>query len=104
MLAHRAPVDPHLEKRENETDISKKQIALIVMFFLAYVALEVVFVTWIYTYGVKTGLSKTEAAILTSTYWIGFMLGRFATVFLARKSHGILAIQIGALLNIATCA
>jgi fucose permease len=104
VLAHRAPVDPHLEKRENETDISKKQIALIVMFFLAYVALEVVFVTWIYTYGVKTGLSKTEAAILTSTYWIGFMLGRFATVFLARKSHGILAIQIGALLNIATCA
>lgn len=103
VLMHRAPIDPHLEKRQDETDISKKQIALIVMFFLAYVALEVVFVTWIYTYGIKTGLTKNEAAILTSTYWIGFMLGRFATVFLSRRSHGIAAIQIGALLNIATC-
>ena len=103
VLLHRAPLDPHLEKRETEVDISKKQIALIVMFFLAYVALEVVFVTWIYTYGIKTGLSKNESAILTSTYWIGFMLGRFATVFLARKSHGILFIQLGALLNIAAC-
>ncbi|MFZ9601739.1 MAG: MFS transporter, partial [Ilumatobacteraceae bacterium] len=103
VLLHRAPLDPHLEKRETEVDISKKQIALIVMFFLAYVALEVVFVTWIYTYGIKTGLSKNESAILTSTYWIGFMLGRFATVFLARKSHGILFIQLGALLNIVAC-
>ena len=103
VLLHRAPLDPHLEKRETEVDISKKQIALIVMFFLAYVALEVVFVTWIYTYGIKTGLSKNESAILTSTYWIGFMLGRFATVFLARKSHGSLFIQLGALLNIAAC-
>ena len=103
VLLHRAPLDPHLEKRESEIDISKKQIALIVMFFLAYVALEVVFVTWIYTYGIKTGLSKNESAILTSTYWIGFMLGRVATVFLARKSHGILFIQLGALLNIAAC-
>lgn len=103
VLLHRAPIDPHLEKRETEVDISNKQIALIVMFFLAYVALEVVFVTWIYTYGIKSGLSKNEAAILTSTYWIGFMLGRFATVFLARKSHGILFIQIGALLNIVVC-
>ena len=103
VLLHRAPLDPHLEKRETEVDISKNQIALIVLFFLAYVALEVVFVTWIYTYGIKTGLSKNESAILTSTYWIGFMLGRFATVFLARKSHGILFIQLGALLNIAAC-
>jgi fucose permease len=103
VLLHRAPLDPHLEKRETEVDISKKQIALIVMFFLAYVALEVVFVTWIYTYGIKTGLSKNESAILTSTYWIGFMLGRFATVFLARRSHGILFIQLGALLNIVAC-
>lgn len=103
VLLHRAPLDPHLEKRETETDISKKQISFIVMFFLAYVALEVVFVTWIYTYGVKTGLSKNESAILTSTYWVGFMLGRFATVFLARKSHGILFIQLGAILNIFVC-
>ena len=103
VLLNRAPLDPHLENRETEVDISKKQIALIVMFFLAYVALEVVFVTWIYTYGIKTGLSKNESAILTSTYWIGFMLGRVATVFLARKSHGILFIQLGAVLNIVVC-
>lgn len=103
VLNHRFPTDPHLETRTENSDISKKQILFVVMFFLAYVALEVVFVTWIYTYGTKLGLSKNEAAILTSTYWIGFMLGRFATVFLAQKSHGILAIQLGALLNVAVC-
>lgn len=103
VLNHQQPTDPHLETRSDQSDISNKQIALVVMFFLAYVALEVVFVTWIYTYGTKIGLSKTEAAILTSTYWIGFMLGRFATVFLARKSHGILAIQLGAILNVGVC-
>lgn len=103
VLIHRFPTDPHLETRTENSDISKKQILFVVMFFLAYVALEVVFVTWIYTYGTKLGLSKNEAAILTSTYWIGFMLGRFATVFLAQKSHGILAIQLGALLNVAVC-
>ncbi len=104
VLLHRAPLDPHLKIRQSETDITNRQIALIMSFFLAYVALEVVFVTWIYTYGIKTGLSKNAAAILTSTYWIGFMLGRFATVFLSRKSHGILTIQLGALLNIVVCA
>ncbi len=104
VLNHQQPTDPHLETRSDQPDISNRQIALVVMFFLAYVALEVVFVTWIYTYGTNIGLSKTEAAILTSTYWIGFMLGRFATVFLAQKSHGILAIQLGALLNVAVCA
>ncbi|MDA2969049.1 MAG: MFS transporter [Actinomycetota bacterium] len=103
VLLHQAPLDPHLEKRDTEVDISKKQIAFIVIFFLAYVALEGVFVTWIYTYGIKTGLSKNESAILTSTYWVGFMLGRFATVFLSRKSHGISFIQLGAILNIVVC-
>jgi fucose permease len=103
VLLHRAPLDPHLEIRQSETDITNRQILLIMSFFLAYVALEVVFVTWIYTYGIKTGLSKNAAAILTSTYWVGFMLGRFATVFLSRKSHGILTIQLGALLNIVVC-
>lgn len=103
IFLHEAPVDPHLETRETKGDISKKQIALIVMFFLAYVAVEVVFVTWIYTYGIKAGLTKNESAVLTSTYWVGFMLGRVATVFLARKSHGIFFIQLGATINIAVC-
>jgi len=103
VIFHRAPLDPHLERRETEVDISNRQIAVIVMFFLGYVALEVAFVTWIYTYGIKTGLSKNEAAVLTSTYWIGFMVGRLGTVFLARKGHGILFIQIGAIANIAVC-
>ena len=34
---------------------------------------------------------------------VGFMLGRVATVFLARKSHGIFVIQLGATINIAVC-
>ncbi len=103
VVFHKSPTDPHLETRSSHEKISTRQLALIMMFFLGYVALEVAFVTWIYTYGIRTGLSKNEAAILTSTFWVGFMVSRFATVFLARRSHGIMFIQIAALMNIAVC-
>lgn len=103
VLAHKPPLDPHLESRVNQGDIPLARVLVIVMFFMAYVALEVAFVTWIYTYGTKVGLSKTAAAILTSTYWVGFMGGRLATVLIARRSPGIVAIQIGAAVNIAVC-
>ena len=103
VVFHKSPADPHLETRSSHEKISRRQLALIMMFFLGYVALEVAFVTWIYTYGIKTGLSKNEAAVLTSTFWVGFMVCRFATVFLARRSHGIIFIKIAALTNIAVC-
>lgn len=103
VVTRRSPQDPHTETRTQQSVITARQMALIVMFFLAYVALEVVFVTWIYTYGTKVGLSKTAAAVLTSTYWVGFMLGRFATVVIARRGNGITSIQIGAVVNIAMC-
>ena len=103
VVFHKSPTDPHLETRSSHEKISTRQLALIMMFFLGYVALEVAFVTWIYTYGIRTGLSKNEAAVLTSTFWVGFMVSRFATVFLARRSHGIIFIQIAALMNIAVC-
>lgn len=103
VLTRRSPEDPHVEVRELHGDISIKQIAVIVMYFFAYVAVEVAFATWIYTYGTRIGMPKIQAALLNSLFWVGFMVGRFATVWLAKASRSVRPVQIGALANVFAC-
>jgi fucose permease len=103
VLTRRSPEDPHVEVRELHGDISIKQIAVIVMYFFAYVAVEVAFATWIYTYGTRIGMPKIQAALLNSLFWVGFMVGRFATVWLAKASRSLRPVQIGALANVFAC-
>lgn len=103
VLTRNSPRDPHVEVRQTHGDISKGQIAMIVVFYFGYVAVEVVFATWIYTYGTRIGLDKVEAALLNSLFWVGFMLGRLATVWLAGRDLGIRPIRVGAIVNIVAC-
>lgn len=103
VLTRRTPEDPHVEVRELHGDISIKQIAVIVMYFFAYVAVEVAFATWIYTYGTRIGMPKIQAALLNSLFWVGFMVGRFATVWLAKASRSLRPVQIGAIANVVAC-
>jgi fucose permease len=103
VLTRRSPQDPHVEVRELHGDLSKKQIAVIVSYFFGYVAVEVAFATWIYTYGTRIGMPKIEAALLNSLFWVGFMLGRLATVWLAKASRSVRPVQIGAVANIFAC-
>ena len=103
VLTRRSPDDPHVEVRELHGDLSKKQIAVIVMYFFGYVAVEVAFATWIYTYGTRIGMPKIQAALLNSLFWVGFMVGRLATVWLAKASRSVRPVQIGAIANIFAC-
>ncbi|NDD17300.1 MAG: MFS transporter [Acidimicrobiia bacterium] len=103
VLTRHSPEDPHVEVRELHGDISIKQIAVIVMYFFAYVAVEVAFATWIYTYGTRIGMPKIQAALLNSLFWVGFMVGRFATVWLAKASRSARPVQIGAIANVFAC-
>ena len=103
VLTRHSPEDPHVEVRELHGDISIKQIAVIVMYFFAYVAVEVAFATWIYTYGTRIGMLKIQAALLNSLFWVGFMVGRFATVWLAKASRSARPVQIGAIANVFAC-
>lgn len=103
VLTRRSPDDPHVEVRELHGDLSKKQIAMIVLYFFGYVAVEVAFATWIYTYGVRIGMPKIQSALLNSLFWVGFMVGRLATVWLAKASRSVRPVQIGAIANVFAC-
>ena len=103
VLTRRSPDDPHVEVRELHGDLSKKQIAVIVMYFFGYVAVEVAFATWIYTYGTRIGMPKIQAALLNSLFWVGFMVGRLATVWLAKASRSVRPVQVGAVANVFAC-
>lgn len=103
VLTRRSPSDPHVAARELHGDLSKQQIAMIMLYFFAYVAVEVAFASWIYTYGTRVGLPKIQAALLNSLFWVGFMIGRLATVWLAKASRSVRPVQIGAIANIFAC-
>lgn len=103
VLTRRAPDDPHVEVRDLHGDLSRKQIAVIVLYFFSYVAVEVAFATWIYTYGTRIGMPKIQAALLNSLFWVGFMVGRLATVWLAKASRSVRPVQIGAIANVLAC-
>lgn len=103
VLTRESPQDPHVEVRELHGDLGKKHVAVIVLYYFGYVAVEVAFATWIYTYGTRIGMPKIQAALLNSLFWVGFMVGRFATVFLAKASRSVRPVQVGAAVNVLAC-
>ncbi len=73
-------------------------VLLIALFLLFYVALELGFGGWIFTYAVTSGVaSETSAAYLTSAYWGAFTLGRLGTIPLTTRV-GPDALLLGSLL------
>ena len=55
---------------------SRRMLALLGTFFLLYVGLEVGFAGWIRTYGEEIEFSELASTWLTTTFWVGFTLGR----------------------------
>ncbi len=104
VLTRTSPPDPHVEIRAQQGDLSRSQIGYIVLYFFGYVAVEVAFATWIYTYATRIGMPKIEAALVNSLFWVGFMLGRLATVWLARLPNSLRFVRIAVLVNLTVCA
>jgi FHS family glucose/mannose:H+ symporter-like MFS transporter len=61
---------------EQEADTTWRLLMLLATFFFLYVGLEVGFAGWIRTYGEEVDFSELGATWLTTTFWIGFALGR----------------------------
>jgi len=62
------------------------QIAVITLFFFVYVALEIGFANWIHSYveEIRYGGANTATGV-TATFWVGFSLGRLASIWLAGR-------------------
>jgi len=61
-------------------------VSLVVLFFFLYVSAEVGYAGWIFTYALKLGLTDpTNAAYLTSTFWVALTLGRLLSVVIATR-------------------
>jgi len=52
------------------------RLAIVALFFLLYVGLEVCFAGWIATYADELGLGAAWPTALTATFWGGFLAGR----------------------------
>lgn len=51
-------------------------LAIVSLFFLFYVGLEVAFAGWLPTYSEEIGFTTSQVAWVTATFWIGFTSGR----------------------------
>lgn len=59
-------------------------LALLIAFAFVYVGLEVSFTSWLNTYGRGIGFSPGAAAALNSVFWIAYIVGRTANLYIAR--------------------
>jgi fucose permease len=71
--------------REEQVVHSRPMLAVLSMFFLLYVGLEVGFAGWVQTYGEEIRFSELAATWLTTTFWIGFTVGRLLASALGHR-------------------
>ncbi|MEY4338329.1 MAG: hypothetical protein RLZ14_179 [Actinomycetota bacterium] len=79
-------------ERSHEGGARTLHVALLSLFYFAYVALETGFAGWIHTYveEIHYGTAATATGMIT-VFWMGFMLGRLASIWLSRlMSPGVL--------------
>ena len=83
-LAVPTPTVP-LQTRAEHTDTTWRLLALLAAFFFLYVGLEVGFAGWVLTYGEEIRFSALAATWLTTTFWIGFTVGRVLSSVFAQR-------------------
>lgn len=104
LLALPSPA-PHRQPVSAASERSEALLPLIAALMLIYVAAEVSYGGWSFTYATTTGLAgETAAAYLTSLFWGAITLGRLLSIPLALRMRpaALLAASIaGALLGLA---
>jgi FHS family Na+ dependent glucose MFS transporter 1 len=105
LLQSHNPEHPHHQAQaaasSDRTDIAKYLPLIIsaVLFLFFYVGAEVTFGNWIYTYVITLNLADaTQAAYLTSSFWLAFTIGRLISIPVAArfKSEQILGLVLAA--------
>lgn len=98
----------HPAVSHRDEPLPQRLILLIALFLLLYVAVELGFGGWVFTYAVAAGVAnETVAAYLTSAYWGAFTLGRLLTIPLTtrwRPQTLLLLSLLGGLLSLLVCA
>ena len=98
VLRHPSPPNPHDELEARLTRQQRLLAGLGVLFFVAYVGVELGFSGWIFEYGVARGLSHNGAATWLGTAFLGsFMIGRLLSIPLARRvqPYRVLLVDLG---------
>lgn len=73
------------QRKADETPNSVAALSVGASFFGLYVGVEVAFSGWIYTYAEEVGFSELAATWVTTTFWIGFTVGRVLAVMSGRR-------------------
>lgn len=68
------------DHQEQGSPPDRWRLALVGLFFVLYVGLEIGFAGWIATYSDELGLGSGWATGLTAAFWAGFLAGRIAMV------------------------
>jgi len=88
MLRHPAPQRTRLDTVERSDAGGERgvHVAVICLFFFAYVAMETGFMNWIHTYveEIHYGTAATATGV-TTMFGVGFVLGRVLAIVLARR-------------------
>ncbi len=81
------PPSPHQEETDRErSNLKPVWFGLFCLIVLIYVGGEVSFSGWLYSYAFTLNLGTARsAAMLTSFYWVGILLGRAAAIVLTRR-------------------
>lgn len=74
-----------IETDEQHADTTPRLLILLSVFFLLYVGLELGFAGWVRTYGEEIGFSEWVATWITTTFWVGFTVGRLLASALALR-------------------
>jgi FHS family Na+ dependent glucose MFS transporter 1 len=105
------PEHPHKqdEKANGREDLAKYMPIIVtgMLFLFFYVSSEVTFGNWIYTYALTLNLgTATQAAYLTSGFWLAFTIGRLISIPVAArfKSHQVLGFVLTACILITALA
>ena len=91
LLTTSAPTKTRTLAERSDPDVDaaslrRSQLAVVSLFFFVYVSLEIGFANWIHTYveQIHYGGANTATGI-TAIFWVGFSLGRVASIGLARR-------------------
>ncbi len=107
MLRHPAPHRTRLETaaRSAASGARGAQVAVICLFFFAYVAVETGFAGWIHTYTEQIGYGGSGTATgMVTTFWVGFTLGRVAAIWLARVVSPGWMVAVAMVMSVITSA
>lgn len=97
------PVD--VDAHDRGTTAPNWMLAIIMVFFVLYVGLEIGFAGWVYTYAQEIGLGGADTpALLTATFWGSFSVGRLVSVWLARRAGPTVLLTGSCVLAVAAIA